>query len=53
MSTARRGPSRIRCPRCRQDVHFLDETVPVLDDEEMEDLYRHFLLDDMPEVGDG
>ena len=33
-----------------QDVHFLD-SVPVLDDEEMEDLYRHFLLDDMPEVG--
>eukprot|EP00752_Nemacystus_decipiens_P014648 g13045.t1 len=35
------------------DEHFLDDSMPVLDDEEMEDLYRHFLLDDMPEEDDG
>lgn len=34
----------------QEEVDFLDESLPVLDDEEMEDLYRHFLLDDMPEV---
>lgn len=34
----------------QEEVGFLDESLPVLDDEEMEDLYRHFLLDDMPEV---
>lgn len=29
---------------------FLDDSVPVLDDQEMEDLYRHFLEDELPEV---
>ena len=29
---------------------MLEDSLPVLDDDEMGDLYRHFLLDDMPEV---
>ncbi|CAN0312386.1 unnamed protein product, partial [Ectocarpus fasciculatus] len=37
----------------QEEVGFLDDSLPVLDDEEMEDLYRHFLLDDMPEEDDG
>ncbi|CAN0024073.1 unnamed protein product [Scytosiphon promiscuus] len=36
-----------------QDVTFLDESLPALDEEEMEELYRHFLVDDMPEDDDG
>lgn len=34
----------------QEELQFLDESLPALDDEEMEDLYRHFLVDDMPEV---
>lgn len=30
-------------------MDFLEE-LPAIDTEEMEDLYRHFLIDDMPEV---
>lgn len=34
---------------CHVQVEFLED-LPAMDSAEMEDLYRHFLVDEMPEV---
>lgn len=39
--------------REQDSVSLMEDTLPDLDEEEMEDLYRHFLMNELPEVGIG
>lgn len=37
-------------PCVQQGVEFLDDSLSTLNVEEMDELYKHFLMDDFPEV---